>query len=176
MDSTRRTLLAGVAGAGVVGGGAWVAANGLPGATPRTTVETVDARGSTAGERTVPVPGEPTLVDLFATWCAPCKGQMSSLASLHREFGDRVAFVSVTNERFGNGFTREYLREWWRRFGGNWTLGVDPESELHEALGAGGIPYLVVADADGRIVWRHGGLAREAAIRRAIEDALGGNR
>ncbi|MFC4356751.1 TlpA family protein disulfide reductase [Halobium salinum] len=170
----RRTFLAGVAGAGVVGGGAWVATNGLPGATPTTTVETVDARGSTAGEQAVPVPGEVTLVDLFATWCAPCEAQMNSLVSIHEAFGDRVRFVSVTNERFGNGFTRDDLREWWVGHEGNWTLGADPESRLQEALGAGGIPYLVVADADGRITWRHGGLASEASIRRALEGALDG--
>lgn len=173
MNTNRRTFLAGLAGAGVVGGGAWVATNGLPGGTPATTVDTVAAQGSTAGERTVPVPGEVTLVDLFATWCAPCEAQMSSLVSLHETFGDRVAFVSVTNERFGNGFTREYLREWWARHEGNWTLGSDEESRLQEALGAGGIPYLVVADASGSVTWRHGGLANEAAIRRALEAALG---
>lgn len=171
----RRTFLAGVAGVGVVGAGGWVATNGLPGggSLSGTSVETVDARGSESGTQRIPAAGRPTLVDLFATWCEPCEAQMSSLATLHEEYGDRVAFVSVTNERFGNGFSRESLREWWQAHGGNWTLGYDPDSNLQEALGASGIPYLVVVDASGRTAWHHRGLASEDAVRDAIEGALG---
>ncbi|WP_394326269.1 TlpA family protein disulfide reductase, partial [Haloferax profundi] len=52
------------------------------------TVDTIDAQGSTAGEMQIPVDGTPTVLDLFATWCAPCVAQMESLRALHTEFGD----------------------------------------------------------------------------------------
>lgn len=133
-------------------------------------VDTIEAQGSTAGEVRVPVEGTPTVLDLFATWCAPCVAQMESLRSLHDEFGTDVAFVSVTNERLGGGLTIDDIRSWWSEHDGSWTVGHDPESQLMRAVRANGLPYLVVFDADGSITWTHRGLASEENLRAAIED------
>jgi hypothetical protein len=84
---------------------------------------------------------------------------MDALGTVHDRYTDRVAFVSVTNERLGGGLTREDLRSWWRNNDGAWTLGHDPEGDLLAALGANGLPYLAVADATGSVVWTHGGVA-----------------
>ncbi|ELZ71679.1 thioredoxin [Haloferax prahovense DSM 18310] len=133
-------------------------------------VDTVEAQGSSAGEARIPADGTPTVLDLFATWCAPCVAQMESLRTLHEEFGDDVAFVSVTNERLGGGLTMDDIREWWAEHDGNWTVGHDPESALMRAVRANGLPYLVVFDADGSIAWTHRGLASEENLRAAVED------
>ncbi|CQR50270.1 MULTISPECIES: TlpA family protein disulfide reductase [Haloferax] len=133
-------------------------------------VDTVDARGSSAGEVRIPAEGTPTVLDLFATWCAPCVAQMESLRALHDEFGDDVAFVSVTNERLGGGLTMDDIRDWWAEHDGNWTVGHDPDSDLMRAVRANGLPYLVVFDADGSIAWTHRGLASEENLRAAVED------
>lgn len=132
-------------------------------------VETIDAQGSSAGETRIPVEGTPTVLDLFATWCAPCVAQMESLRKLHDEFGDDVAFVSVTNERLGGGLTMDDIRAWWAEHDGDWTVGHDPESQLMRAVRANGLPYLVVFDADGTVTWTHRGLASEANLRDAVE-------
>ncbi|EMA07121.1 TlpA family protein disulfide reductase [Haloferax denitrificans] len=133
-------------------------------------VDTVDAQGSSAGEVRIPAEGTPTVLDLFATWCAPCVAQMESLRALHDEFGDDVAFVSVTNERLGGGLTMDDIRDWWAEHDGNWTVGHDPDSNLMRAVRANGLPYLVVFDADGSIAWTHRGLASEENLRAAVED------
>jgi thiol-disulfide isomerase/thioredoxin len=131
-------------------------------------VDTLEAPGSTAGRQAVPVPDTPTVVDLFATWCAPCRPQMDNLVPVHREYADRVSFVSVTNERFGGGLTAEDVRAWWQDNDGAWTVGHDPNSELFRALEAGGLPFTAVFDADGQETYRHRGLASEAAIREQV--------
>ncbi|ELZ98607.1 TlpA family protein disulfide reductase [Haloferax sulfurifontis] len=133
-------------------------------------IDTVDAQGSSAGEVRIPAEGTPTVLDLFATWCAPCVAQMESLRALHDEFGDDVAFVSVTNERLGGGLTMDDIRDWWTEHDGNWTVGHDPDSDLMRAVRANGLPYLVVFDADGSIAWTHRGLASEENLRAAVED------
>jgi thiol-disulfide isomerase/thioredoxin len=168
----RRRFLTATAGAGVTAGAGWLALNGFSnGSGLPVRVETIRARGSKAGHIQVPVSGAISVIDLFATWCAPCAEQMETLAALHGTFGEEVRFVSVTNERLGGTFSRADLREWWREHDGAWTLGSDPESDLMAALGAGGLPYLAVAAADGTLVWRHSGLATQDALVTAIEQA-----
>lgn len=177
MSTNRRRVLAVLGGAGLTGGSVWAVRRGLPSTGQSglpVRVTTIDARGSDAGRIRVPVPGTPTLVDLFATWCAPCKEQMAVLADLHREYADRLAFVSVTNERIGGTLSKDDIRDWWRSHDGNWTVGLDPESDLMSALRADGLPYLAIADASGTVRWTHGGVADAASLRERIDQVLDG--
>ncbi len=192
----RRGLLAAVAGLGLTGGAAYVsldglnrpggASNGGPTSPAQTqtgaesggaaalpmTVETLDAPGSTAGTQTIPVPETPTVVDLFATWCVPCKSQMDALAPVYETYGGDAAFVSVTNEQFGGGFTRDDVRNWWAENDGAWTVGHDPGSKLFRALQANGLPYLAILDATGRVVWTHRGTASRGVLEREVQAVL----
>lgn len=177
----RRQVLSALAGAGLTAGSLWVLGRDAPstdegGEDTETglpvTVETLDARGSTAGTVNVPRPATPTLVDLFATWCTPCKRQMDALGAVHTDYADRVAFVSVTNERVGATLTTADIRAWWRANGGNWTVGLDPESDLMSTLGASGLPYLAIADADGTVRWTHSGGTDAATLRDALDSVL----
>jgi len=174
----RRRVLAALAGVGLTGGSAWVARNGVPrpdedggGAGLPREVETLDAPGSSAGTAAVPVPETPTVVDLFATWCAPCDEQLEELRAVEGEYPE-VAFVSVTNERVGDTLTREDIADWWADNGGAWTVGVDPDSELLAAFGANSLPYVAIADAEGRVVAEHGRDVVPASDLREDLDAL----
>ncbi len=173
-DIDRRRLLAGLAGAAVLGGGAVFAARsgGDDGSLP-IRVDTVAAPGSTAGEARVPAPDGPMLLDLFATWCPPCAESMPALAAAEARYPD-VGFLSVTNERFGGGLDAAALRDWWREHDGAWTLGHDPESRLIAALGAGALPHLALFDADGAVVWEHGGPVADGRLDDALATHLDG--
>jgi thiol-disulfide isomerase/thioredoxin len=174
----RRHLLAGVVGAGLVGAGAVGSGRidfGGSGPDERplpVEVTTIDAAGSAAGTASVPAPGTPTVIDCFATWCSPCIEQMDALGIVHDRYGDRVTFVSVTNERFGGGLDADDVRAWWREHDGRWTLGHDPEGDLLAALGASGLPYLAVTDESGSVVWTHGGVASAKTLDRRISSVV----
>jgi thiol-disulfide isomerase/thioredoxin len=173
-DLERRRLLTSLAGAAVLGGGAVVVARsgGDPSALP-IRVDTLDARGSSTGKANVPAPDGPLLLDLFATWCPPCAESMPALAAA-AERHDGLQFLSVTNERFGGGLDAAALREWWRDHGGAWTLGHDPESRLMSILGADALPHLTLFDADGTVIWNHGGPLKPGALDTAIATRLDG--
>lgn len=171
----RRRALTALAGVGLTGASGWAVLNGLPTGPASglpVTVDTIEAPGSESGRLTIPVPETPTVIDLFATWCAPCKEQMGELGAVQAEYADRARFVSVTNERLGGTLSREDLREWWRSHDGDWTLGLDPESDLMAAVDADGLPYLAIADASGSVRWTHGGVIEAATLRERIERVL----
>lgn len=174
----RRDALAGVVGLTLTGGSLWIAQNGLPteqssdsdNALPRE-VETLDAPGSNAGTAVVPTPDTVTVVDLFATWCAPCDDQLEILRPLEAEY-DSVSFVSITNERPSETLTREDIAQWWAENSGNWTVGLDPGSDLLAAFNANGLPYIVITDTDGEIVYDHGGLAGAETLRTELDNVV----
>ena len=163
----RRQALTGLAGIGLTGGSLWVVrgndanrADEFP-----ITVETIDATGSTAGETELPVAGSPALIDCFATWCDPCKEQFPKLAELHAEFGESVAFVSVTNEPIGRSTSTDELRRWWNTHGGAWPVGIDRDGAVLAAIGASSIPSLAIVDATGAIQWTDSGQFDVASLR-----------
>jgi thiol-disulfide isomerase/thioredoxin len=169
----RRRVLAALGGLGLTGGSAWVLQQdaGTEDALPMQ-VRTVDAPGSEAGGVRLPVEDTVTVLDLFATWCSPCAEQMGTLAAVHGEYADEVAMISVTNERLGGTLSKADLRDWWREHDGAWTLGLDPDSDLMSALGADGLPYLIVFDAEGTPRWQHRGLVDRQPLATHLDRVL----
>jgi len=166
----RRHLLAGLAGVGLTGGSLWVVrGNSATGSDELSlTVETIDAPGSTAGALSLPAADTPTLIDCFATWCDPCAEQMPTLQTLHEEFGEQVAFVSVTNELIGRGTSKAELRRWWDSHGGSWPVAIDRDGVVLDALGASSIPHLAIVDETGTIRWADSGGVDTASLREQL--------
>lgn len=111
-----------------------------------------DAKG--AGETLAKYRGRPVLLNLWATWCAPCVAEMPALDRLQGRAGDRLVVLPVSQDLAGwravNGFARP------GRFK-NLPFRVDKENNLALALKASGLPVTVLYDAAGREVWRVAG-------------------
>jgi thiol-disulfide isomerase/thioredoxin len=129
------------------------------------TLQSLAVGGSPGGELAVRPSGRPTLVDFFATWCAPCKPQMSGLGEIRERYPD-LAMRSVTSES-----DQDAVRRFWREYDGTWPVLLDPDLEATSAYSPPGLPTLYVVDADGEQVWEHTGLARTEAIADAVERA-----
>jgi thiol-disulfide isomerase/thioredoxin len=163
----RRELIAGLGSVGILGGAGLVATGNLPGALSDSgsspdavepvTLDTVDAPGSRDGEVTLPADGQPTFVDFFGTWCAPCVAQMPALAAAEDRVGDDVLFVSVTTEDVGGALSEEAVADWWRENDGDWLVAADVTAELAAKLNVGGYPTAVVLDSSRRIRWSESG-------------------
>jgi len=174
----RRELLAGIGGAAVVGAGGYLALS------PTNTgaiesdgrqidpvdVETFETSNSPDGDLTVPVEGSVTVIDLFATWCQPCKPALEALRTVQRDHPD-VQFVSVTNEVLSGDLSRADVIRWWDEYGGPWPVAHDPDGTLLARLGTSTLPFSAVADPDGRIVWSETGVPDPQRVSEAIDDA-----
>ena len=98
--------------------------------------------------------GKPVLVNLWATWCAPCVAEMPALDRLATAAGGRLAVVPVSQDMEGWRAVDGFFRP--GRFKSLTPL-LDQPNDLALALGAKGLPLTVLYDAKGKEVWRING-------------------
>lgn len=93
--------------------------------------------------------GKPLLVNLWATWCAPCVAEMPTLDALAASRND-LAVIAVAQDLQG----AEVVDPWFQKAGLK-TLQpyLDPENGLLDAYNAA-LPTTVLYDAAGKEVWR----------------------
>jgi cytochrome c biogenesis protein CcmG/thiol:disulfide interchange protein DsbE len=113
---------------------------------PRATLE----RLAVAGTMTVPVPGRPTLMNVWASWCPPCKREFPVLRAGWRRWGKRVAFVGLVYQDNPKAANR-FLTERGDPPGGSYPNLLDPGSRTAIDYGIYGIPETFFIDRRGTI-------------------------
>lgn len=100
--------------------------------------------------------GRPVLVNLWATWCAPCIVEMPSLERLAARDRDRLQVLALSQDMEGRAKVEAFFREQ-----GLDALQpyLDSEMGFMMAIGAGTLPVTILYDAQGREVWRKIGIA-----------------
>ena len=97
--------------------------------------------------------GKPLLVNIWATWCAPCVKELPTLQALAEQPGaPRV--VAVSQDMAPRGSVDAFLDK--NRLG-DLEVWHDPKMELSGALDAQVLPTTVLYDASGKEVWRYVG-------------------
>jgi cytochrome c biogenesis protein CcmG, thiol:disulfide interchange protein DsbE len=91
-------------------------------------------------------PGVPTVVNLWASWCGPCREELPLVQDLADAAGDRLAVVGVIS-RDGAPQAASFATD----AGATFPSAYDGEGELMAELGLGGLPYTYLLDADGGI-------------------------
>lgn len=106
------------------------------------------------GEPALVLPrGEPLVVNVWATWCEPCRREMASLQALHQRApqGVRVVGVSIDTDRF---LAQEFVRKLGLAFP---NALADADALTRGALAVRAYPTTFVIGADGVVRWRHEG-------------------
>lgn len=113
--------------------------------------------------------GKVVVVNLWATWCAPCVAEMPTLAALQRAYPDTVAVVTVsmdTEERLPNARSFIGVHE-------PLALYHDPRFAIPSTLKVQGMPATLIYDRSGREVARVLGEASwDSPEARALVDSL----
>jgi thiol-disulfide isomerase/thioredoxin len=98
--------------------------------------------------------GKPTLVNLWASWCAPCVKELPTLDSLARAERGKLNVVAISQDSGPHASVEAFLK-----IHKIVTLGSyqDSKMALSGGLGAEVLPTSVLFDANGKQVWRYVG-------------------
>uniref|UniRef100_UPI0039A49D41 TlpA family protein disulfide reductase n=1 Tax=Ornithobacterium rhinotracheale TaxID=28251 RepID=UPI0039A49D41 len=115
---------------------------------PQFTLPSIDGKKVSLSD----LKGKPVYVDIWATWCGPCKAEIPSLKNLEEKYGDKIHFVSLSVDE-------PNTKEKWIEFVKEKDLkGIqimsenDWRNDFVQALEVKGIPRFVLIDAQGNIV------------------------
>ena len=119
-------------------------------AAPATEFEDPDGAPATlAGFR-----GKPVLLNLWATWCAPCIAEMPTLDRLAAREAGRLQVLTISQDLDGREKVEAFFARQGYRNLGTW---LDPRMALMTELKADMLPTTILYDAQGREVWRVAG-------------------
>jgi thiol-disulfide isomerase/thioredoxin len=106
--------------------------------------------------------GKPVLLDFWATWCAPCVESLPAVEKLYSETADKGLVLLSIDE----GEDVETLAKFLAKRKQPWP-NYHLTDEIADAFPAHGIPYFVLVDASGKVVYSKEGVD-DAGLRAAV--------
>ena len=101
--------------------------------------------------------GKLVLLNVWATWCVPCRKEMPALDRLQQKLGGSdFMVVALSIDRGGPAAVRSFYEEIDIR---TLDIYVDPSAEATATLKTVGIPTTLLVDREGRELWRKTGPA-----------------
>jgi cytochrome c biogenesis protein CcmG/thiol:disulfide interchange protein DsbE len=112
--------------------------------------------------------GKPVFLDVWASWCVPCREEAPMLARLFRAYGRRIQFVGL-DMNDGRSDARAFIR----RSGLSYPHVFDAKATLATRLKVLGLPTAFLVDARGRVAAVAAGKQKEEALRHAFDALIG---
>ena len=121
---------------------------------PSVNLKTMD--GQSVNTDTLSNDGKPFIIDFFATWCKPCNRELDAIAEVYedwqKETGVKIVAVSIDQAQNINKVKPLVENHGWE-----YEVLLDPNSDFKRALGIQMIPYVLIVDGKGNIVYKHNG-------------------
>ncbi len=110
--------------------------------------------------------GFPVVVNVWASWCGPCRFEFPSFQQLSARYGKRVAFLAIDSQDSDDA-ARTFLGE--RPV--PYPSYTDPDEDIADSIGASvGLPDTAFYSPDGRLVFlKQGPYDNQAELRSDIE-------
>ncbi|HEV2170805.1 MAG TPA: TlpA disulfide reductase family protein, partial [Candidatus Binatus sp.] len=116
--------------------------------------------------------GKVVFLNVWATWCGPCREEMPSMETLYGQLKDKKDFVmlAVSEDELGRQVVKPYVE----KHGYHFTIVLDPENKVGSAYGLSGVPETFIISRDGRIVAPHMGAFdwSRPDVREALQEML----
>ena len=93
--------------------------------------------------------GRPVLINIWATWCFPCREEMPSMNALYRDYGAKgLAMVAIATDAEGESVVAPFVRA----YGLTFPVLLDPQNTVGTRLQVPGIPSSYLLDKRGRVI------------------------
>ena len=115
-----------------------------------------DINGKTVQTDKLSNDGKPFIISFFATWCKPCNRELSAISEVYADWQDETGFklIAVSIDQAQNINKVKPLVD---SNGWEYDVLLDPNSDFKRALGIQMIPYVIIVDGKGNIVYKHNG-------------------
>lgn len=122
---------------------------------PNTQIKDVNSGKKVAFNETF-TKGKVTVVSFWATWCVPCKKEIKNmvahLPAWQKETDFNYMTVSIDETR-AEGLVRGYaISQGWK-----FPYYIDPNSDLKRSLSFQNVPFTIIVDKNGKVVFEHSG-------------------
>ena len=115
-----------------------------------------DMNGKTVNTAELKNDGKPFIIDFFAAWCKPCNRELDAIAEVYDEWreetGVKIFAVSIDQAQNINKVKPLVDNHGWE-----YDVLLDPNGDFKRALGIQMIPYVLIVDGKGNIVYKHNG-------------------
>jgi len=126
----------------------------VPDPAPAPTLTLSDLSGNTADLSDFR--GKLVVVNLWATWCAPCLEEMPSLERLQTRLRERIAVLAVSEDRGGSKAVEPFVTKLGLKSVKTY---LDPKSAVGHAFDVQGLPTSFLIDRDGKVLGKVEGAA-----------------
>ena len=99
--------------------------------------------------RTADLRGRPLIVNIWASWCVPCRDEFPLLVGANGEYRDEGLAVLGIIRRDDPEAARRFAAEQ----GATWPMLLDPDESAYRALIGIGVPQTYFVDAEGIVRW-----------------------
>lgn len=114
--------------------------------------------------------GTPTVVNFFASWCAPCRAELPEFQEVSERVRDRgVGFLGVNTRETDVEQARDLIDA----TGVTYTVALGDDGSLFEAFEGLAMPTTAFVDASGTIVEVHSGVLRGEELESKITEHFG---
>jgi thiol-disulfide isomerase/thioredoxin len=120
--------------------------------TPEALPDVAFEDGAGASRTLAEYSGKVLLLNLWATWCVPCRKEMPTLDRLQAKIGGaEFEVVALSVDRAGSEAVKKFFQEIGIE---NLAVNIDPSSKVLRTLGAFGLPTTLLIDRQGREIGR----------------------
>jgi peroxiredoxin len=116
--------------------------------------------------------GKAVLLNVWATWCHPCRDEVPELQRLHERYRERgLELVGVSVDAAGHD---DAIRAFARQYGMTYPVWRDPDETVSATFLVVGVPATFLIDRSGVLRWKKTGPidASDTTLTAAIERAL----
>jgi cytochrome c biogenesis protein CcmG, thiol:disulfide interchange protein DsbE len=128
---------------------------------PRFLIATLDGRSVTTDFN-----GQPAYINVFATWCSPCRRELPSIVGLAKHYRDRIAFLFVDEQE-----SPALVKSFASSFGVAGPVAID-RGQLAAALDVRGLPWSIFVDRNGKVQYVYPGSIPLSVLREQLSELV----